>query len=139
MQTLGRTEYISIPAFNLSRIEAKIDTGAYSCAICSKNARLVAINGSVMLRFGIYSSGNKGKIQYFMTSDYKTTMVKSSNGITEKRFVINAGLKLGKRTYKAALTLSNRRDLRYAVLIGRKLLRSRFLVDVSKNHALTEN
>ncbi len=62
---------------------------------------------------------------------YKIKKVKSSNGKVEKRIFIKTAIELFGKKYKAELSLTDRADMKYPMLIGRKYLQGHFLVDVS--------
>ena len=69
--------------------------------------------------------------RYFYASSYTIKVVRSSTGIAEKRFAIKTDLALFGKNYKVTFTLTNRKKMKYPVLIGRKFLTGRFLVDVA--------
>ena len=58
--------------------------------------------------------------------------IKNSFGEVEKRYVIKSVIKIGKRNIRTAISLTDRGKMRYPVLIGRKLLMNKFIVDVAK-------
>jgi hypothetical protein len=58
--------------------------------------------------------------------------VKSSNGTTEQRYVIQTPVVLGKEEWSIEITLTDRSDMNYLMLFGREAIGSRFLVDPSK-------
>lgn len=60
--------------------------------------------------------------------------VKSSNGIIEERVSVKTKMNLYDRIYTIELTLADRSHMKYPVLIGRKFLRNKFIVDVSKKY-----
>jgi hypothetical protein len=60
--------------------------------------------------------------------------VKSSNGSTEERIFIKTVIELAGRRYKAELSLTDRASMKFPMLIGRKFLEKRFLVDVALTH-----
>ncbi len=62
---------------------------------------------------------------------HKIKKVKSSNGKTEERIFVKTVIELAGKQYKAELSLTDRKDMKYPMLIGRKYLQGRFLVDVS--------
>ena len=126
-QILGRVDKIDFPKLNLYKIDAKIDTGAYTSAIhCSE----IIVEGE-KLKCTFYSKGHpnfSGKQIIF--DSYSKTDVKSSNGFKENRFKIKSEVLFFGKTYKINLTLSTRDDMRFPVLIGRQFLRKKFIVDV---------
>ena len=58
--------------------------------------------------------------------------VRSSNGIIQKRYQVQSNIKLFGKTYKISLSLSDRQEMRFPVLIGRKFLTKKFIVDTEK-------
>jgi hypothetical protein len=69
---------------------------------------------------------------------YKTKQVKNSFGQTEERHSILTQIKVYDEVYNVELSLADRSLMDYPVLLGRKALKRRFLVDVSKKHLATK-
>jgi hypothetical protein len=67
---------------------------------------------------------------------FKRVTVKSSNGEKSRRYLISTSVRLGAHRVRTQFTLFDRSDMRYQVLLGRKFLRGRFVVDVSGKHLL---
>ena len=61
-------------------------------------------------------------------------MIRNSFGVSEKRFVIKTHIIVFGRTIQTEFTLADRENLKNPVLLGRKLLRNRFIVDVSQKN-----
>jgi len=57
--------------------------------------------------------------------------VKSSNGTVQKRIFIQTLLQVGEVRYLAEVSLTDRAGMSYPMLVGRRFLDGRFLVDVS--------
>ncbi|HYG49424.1 MAG TPA: RimK/LysX family protein, partial [Flavobacteriales bacterium] len=70
-------------------------------------------------------------------SDFKIKNVKSSNGISEPRYMVKLDVSIGPYVQEAEFTLSNRKKMKNPVLLGRKFLRGHFLVDVTRNFILS--
>jgi hypothetical protein len=129
MNTLGRYDRIELPELGLFNIHAKIDTGAYSCSLHCQKAEVV--NGK--LEFILLDEEHPEFTgMKFVFENFYERIIKNSFGEKEKRFVINTTIKLFGEEYSTSFSLSNRGSLKFPVLIGRKLLRHRFLIDVSK-------
>ncbi|MGZ4118658.1 MAG: putative ATP-dependent zinc protease, partial [Bacteroidia bacterium] len=64
-------------------------------------------------------------------AEYFQKEIKNSFGETEKRYIIKTIVKIGRKRIKSVISLTDRGTMRYPVLIGRKLLKNRFIVDVS--------
>lgn len=129
-QTLGSFEKVSIPSFGIKNMIAKIDTGAYSGALGCTEARVIKRDGKKILQF---SPGKRSK-KIFETDRFSQKHVRSSNGQSEKRYLIETELVIGGRTYAATITLSDRSEMKHEMLIGRRFLREHnLLVDVTLN------
>jgi hypothetical protein len=111
MQILGRSDRVDLPGLGLKGIHAKIDTGAYNCSLhCSQ---VSVVNGR--LEFVLLDEEHPEFTgRPFRVKKFEQREIKNSFGEAELRY------------------LSNRGNLKFPVLIGRKTLRHRFLIDVTK-------
>lgn len=123
---IGRTDIADFPDLNLHQIDIKIDTGAYTSSIHCQN--IIEKNNTLFCEF-LDPSHKKYNGKLFTFKEYKTASVKSSNGIVSLRYAIKSNITLFKKTYTITLTLNDRNDMRFPVLIGRKFLTKKFLVD----------
>lgn len=130
---VGRVEQATFPKLGLYNISVKIDTGAYNSSIHCANIQ--EIDDRLHCCFAPpLSTDFDNKILIFDT--YHIAVVKSSNGHTERRYKIITTIHFGNLDYSIALTLTDRGEMRYPVLIGRKFLKKRFLVDVAFTNKL---
>jgi hypothetical protein len=121
---IGRMDVADFPELDLENIDVKIDTGAYTSSIHCKSIRL---ENNVL--FCTFLGEDNSVVHSF--SDFRTIRVKSSNGIAQNRYEIKTKIKLFNKTYKISLSLSNRKEMRFPVLLGRKFLNPKFVVDPS--------
>ena len=128
LDLLGSTEYIEVAG--IKNVPAKIDTGADSSAIWVSDLDVKKDGTLVFSLFGPGSKFYSG--ERLERKAYKAKIVRSSNGDEEIRYRVELPLKLGDRTIKAMFTLADRSKNNFPVLIGRKTLKGKFLVDVSK-------
>ena len=130
---IGRKETIDLPEWGIKAINAKVDTGAYNSSIHVSSVEEVEVDNKKTLEIILLAPGDKGYTgEKINISNYKVKKVKNSFGHIEKRFLIHTTLTLGNHNCQAAFTLSDRAKMKNAVLIGRKVLKGRFLVDVEK-------
>jgi hypothetical protein len=129
MQTLGRSDRVDLPGLGLENIHAKIDTGAYTCSLhCS---RTEVVDGK--LEFVLLDEEHPEFTgMKFIVKKFTQREIKNSFGEAEMRYVIKTTIKIFDRKIRAEFTLSDREKLRFPVLLGRKILRNRFLIDVTK-------
>tara|TARA_R110001592_G_scaffold141623_1_gene363397 strand:- start:884 stop:1351 length:468 start_codon:yes stop_codon:yes gene_type:complete len=133
LQLIGRQDFINLPEFGLKDVEAKIDTGAYTSSINCSKVKLTKVDGVPTLTFQL--SANKiheKKARKFSTTNFKKKKIRSSNGVTEERFIIKTIAVLMRRRVNAEFSLTDRSKMKFPILLGRKLLTNRFIVDVSK-------
>jgi hypothetical protein len=128
---IGRREFVNIPALGISGIEAKIDTGAYTSSLHCETINIEKQEGKDVLCFTI-EPGSESKVFRFEKFDQKK--IKNSGGEMEERYVIKTIVNIGKKSVLSIISLSNRDNMRYPLLIGRRLLKQKFLIDVSRIH-----
>ncbi len=131
--TIGRLEHISLPSLGIDRVEAKIDTGAYRSALHYQRLKIRRVNDERYLVV-LFQMGGKRKTKIFRK--FKRVTVRSSNGIPTRRYLIRTRVALDGVESYTQFTLFDRSDMKYQVLLGRKFLRNRFVVDVSKKNLL---
>lgn len=129
MQTLGRSDRVDLPGLELENIHAKIDTGAYTCSLHCSNTEV--IDGK--LQFVLLDEEHPeftGRVYKF--KKFEQREIKNSFGEAELRYVIKTKIRILGHLIRAEFSLSNRGNLKFPVLLGRKILRKRFLIDVTK-------
>lgn len=132
-QLIGMTDLVDFPDLDLVDVPAKVDTGAYTSSLHCKQVRLVRVGGRMKLSFWLI--GKTGEpLRQFYCDEFSQRMIRNSFGIAEKRYVIKTRIMLFGRIIRAEFTLADRERLKNPVLLGRKLLRNRFVVDVSQKN-----
>lgn len=132
---LGREDIIDLPEFGLNDVRAKIDTGAYTSSINCSKVRQQEIDGKSCLVFYIPGSRihSKGK-KKFMCYEFSRRKIRSSNGQTEERFIIKTPIILFGKKRMEEFSLADRSKMKFPILLGRKLLANRYIVDVSETN-----
>lgn len=135
IRLIGRREFVDFPELKLFSVEAKMDTGAYTSSIHCTDISIKTIEGRSVLCFKLFDDSNPefSKHTHQFAEFYKKK-IKNSFGEMEERYIIKTAIKLGKKTIRTTLSLSDRENMRYPVLIGRRLLKGKFVVDVNKIH-----
>src|SRR6478609_1257047 len=129
MEILGRYDRVDLPELGLTSIHAKIDTGAYSCSLHCSKAEVVNNHLEFVLLDEEHPEFTGMK---FAFKEFEKREIKNSFGEAEQRYVIKTKIRIFKRLINAEFSLSNRGNLKFPVLLGRKILRQRFLIDVTK-------
>ncbi|WP_240625488.1 ATP-dependent zinc protease family protein [Spirosoma pollinicola] len=132
-QIIGMTDLVDFPDLGLFDIQAKVDTGAFTSALHCKDVRVIRLGLKRKLSFWLIDKTGL-PARKFRSDQFSQRMIKNSFGVAELRYVIQTRIVLFGRTIKAEFTLADREQLKNPVLLGRKLLRNRFLVDVSQKN-----
>lgn len=137
-RVIGRRAIAKMPELSIKKIVAKIDTGAYSSTLHAENIRVEkAADGEDELVFDVQKSEflemTEGHSKTVRIKDFFVQKVRSSNGHLQERYSFRTRMVLEKRIFSAVITLSDRSEMGYPLLIGRRMLRSRFIVNVELN------
>lgn len=125
-KVIGRFDKADFPLLDLEDIAIKIDTGAYTSSIHCNNI----IEKDDLLHCTFLDEEHplyNGK--QFVFEMYDIVFVRSSNGIIQKRYQVQSTIKLFEKIFKISLSLSARQEMKFPVLIGRKFLTKKFIVD----------
>lgn len=136
---IGWREWCALPQLGLPAIAAKIDTGAKTSSLHAFKIKPFKRKGEEWVRFVLHP------IQRHKTPEIRCEArviderpITSSNGGIEHRIVISTALVLGPYEFATEITLTNRDDMGFRMLIGRKSLVKRFIVDPCMSHTLGE-
>ncbi len=122
---LGWEEWIALPELGLPAIKAKIDTGAKTSALHAEAIDVFGSASSPKVRFLIRPAARRPDIVVACSAPIiDRRSVTSSNGIPEDRIVIAAEIAIAGRTWPIEISLSDRRDMSYRMLLGRQALTS---------------
>lgn len=125
---VGVFELVRFPEFGNKQAIAKLDTGAYTGALHCGSIKEISSEKGKLLEFTPLDSGESVRVEEFAIA-----WVKSSNGTRTKRYFIDTKIMLSGKEYEIILSLTDRSDMRWQVLIGRKFLRSSgFVIDARK-------
>ena len=132
MKTIGRVDRADFPEINLRDIKIKIDSGAFTSSIHCHAVHEVDSNGENHIEFKLLDPSHpEYENKVYTVKDYKEKSIKSSNGKTEQRFIIKTTIMIFDEVFPIELSLSERGDMKYPVLLGRKFLNNRFIIDTS--------
>lgn len=129
---IGRLDIVDLPDFGIENINAKIDTGAYRSSLHCSNIH----EKDGTLRFTPHTGENEHEVS---SDKWEVKTIKSSNGESQDRYVIQTRMIIFGRTLKTTLSLSDRSEMKNPLLIGRKLLNGKFIVDVSQKNLSFES
>ena len=124
---IGWKEHVSLPDLDIGRFVAKIDTGASYCAL--HVTEIEVHHGVVSFRF---EGGDTVRAEFAGRK-----RIVSSNGQSDSRPLIHTRVKIGTKLINTEVTLIDRSTMKDKMLIGRKFLSGRYLVDPKRSLLLT--
>jgi hypothetical protein len=131
---LGWREWVALPDFGIERIKAKVDTGARTSALHAFNLETFDENGQRMVRFKMHPIQNRtDKIIECVAKVVDERDVTDSGGHTEKRLVIKTTVQIGNDKRRVEMTLTDRDNMLFRMLLGRTAVRPHYVIDPNKS------
>ena len=129
---IGRREIANLPEFGLRQVDVKVDSGAYTSSIHVSLCHEVETAEGKRLEVIFLDEKHPAfdnQPHYF--ENFRIKKVKSSTGQEQLRYFIKCTIEILGRKIKTEFSLTERRGMRYPILLGRKLLNNRFIIDTS--------
>lgn len=135
---LGWREWLGLPELGLPRIKAKIDTGARTSALHAFQVATFTRDGDLWVSFSVHPrQGRSSPAVECEARVLEQRSVRDSGGHEETRYVIETLLEIGGLSYTTELTLTNRDNMRFRMLLGRTAMRGRYTVDPGRSYLLS--
>ena len=132
---IGWKEWIGLPDLGIPAVKAKIDTGARTSSLHVFNLEEFVANNRRMVRFGIHPlQRRKDILRYCEAPVLEKRRVKDSGGHIEKRYVIRTTAVMGAVSWPIDITLTNRDPMLFRMLLGRKAVENRFLLNPGRSY-----
>lgn len=125
---IGRSDKVDLPDLGIEKVKAKVDTGAYTSSIHCKQ---IEVHEGVLSFWVSLTVGENKIVRKFQTKEFYQKAVKSSNGESQLRYIVKTKIVIFGKSYNTEFSLSDRSKMKNPILIGRKFLKNRFIVDVS--------
>jgi hypothetical protein len=131
---IGWQEWCGLPNLNIQAIKAKIDTGATTSCLDAFNIQPIKVNGIDYVNFRIHPIQNRQNIIIECNApliDQRT--VSNSGGQRQLRYVIETEIVIAGESWNIEVTLTNRKTMKFRMLLGRQALENRYIVDTSRS------
>lgn len=124
---IGWREYVGLPELGVAQMRAKIDTGARTSALHATNQRRFRKNGKRWVEFHVPVPGTPRTTRCAAPLADRRH-IKNTSGVPEERNVIEAALVLGKRRWRIEISLADRENMGFDLILGRTAVRRRRLL-----------
>jgi len=127
---IGWREWVGLPGLGITQIKAKIDTGARTSALHAFEVSPFSENGRQMVHFSIHPYQRNAKVvKQCVAEVVDQRWVTDSGGHREERYFIVTTVALGEQQWDIEMTLTNRDNMKFRMLLGRTAMEKRFMVD----------
>ena len=135
---VGWREWVSLPAFDVERIKVKVDTGARTSALHASHITTRMQGDEEWVDFTIQPLQKNTDVEVARSARVKEYRhIRDSGGHEERRAVIETDVQLGDDTWPIELTLTDRENMRFRMLLGRNAICSRYYVDPTQSFVLS--
>ena len=132
---IGWREWIALPALDIMGVKAKVDTGARTSALHTFMLEPFESDGTLQVKFGVYPLQKRKDIAITCVADVvDRRRVTSSDGQSEKRYIIRTDVSLGELRWPIEVSLTNRKSMRFRMLLGRAAISGLVLVNPAKSY-----
>lgn len=132
---IGRREWIGLPDLGVSALHGKIDTGAYRSSLHAEQLKTFERDGQQWIRFVTHSQDGKAVTCESEVAFQKR--VKSSTGQAKLRYFISTKFRTPRGLeWPVLVSMADRSEMTFPLLIGRRALSGRFVVDTAASHLL---
>jgi hypothetical protein len=136
---IGWREWVGLPELGIPKIKAKVDTGARTSALHAFSLRPFTEEGKNRIRFDIHPLQHETSQVITCAADIvDKRLVTDSGGHTEERYVIQTLITIAGQTWSIEITLTERENMLFRMLLGRSALRKHFIVNPARSFISTK-
>jgi len=131
---VGWRETLSLPSLGIEKINAKIDTGAKTSCLHAFKVESFMKDEALWVRFWLHPIQHNTDVEIVCEAEViDERFVRDSGGHEESRYVIRSAVSIGGETWPIEMTLTNRENMAFRMLLGRTAMHNRIVVDPEKS------
>ena len=135
---VGAIELCDLPELEISQLNVRVDTGAATSSLHVDNIEEFEKHDETWIRFDIHPDiHNVERVVRREAPVVGKKQVKSSTATREKRYVIDTPIIMDDMRWTIQLTLTDRSEMTYLMLLGREAMNGRLVVDPEFEYLLT--
>lgn len=135
LPVIGWREWVALPELGVDKVKAKIDTGARSSSLHAFDMEVFERDGQSFVRFKVHPIQRSSRETIVVEAPVlEFRKVRSSSGHAKKRPVIVTRVEALGTSWPIELTLANRDEMGFRMLLGREAVRGRMLVDAGTSY-----
>lgn len=135
--TLGWREWASLPDLDINQIKVKVDSGARTSALHAFEVETYWQGDQEWVRFLMHPLQRDESLVKTCEAPIMTRKeVSDSGGHREERIFIETQIQLGGIVFTTPMTLTNRDSMRFRMLLGRKAMENRFIIDPAQSYCM---
>lgn len=129
---IGWREWVGLPELGVPWVKAKVDSGARSSSLHAWDVRVD--EDVAVVRFAVHPFQDDDDFTVPVTAPLREVRdVRSSNGEVERRPIITTRVVIGGVVVPIELSLAQRDEMGFRMLLGRTAVRRRFLIDPNRS------
>ena len=135
--TIGWREWVALPELSDIPIKVKVDSGAKTCALHAFKVEPFEKDGTLYVKYLVHPFQHDDT-QFIECNSLVVDQreVSDSGGHREMRYVVETVIELGEAKFSAEITLTDRDSMKFRMLLGRNVLKNKYLVDCSQSFML---
>ncbi len=135
LKTVGWREWVAFPEFGGPSVRAKVDTGARTSAIHARNIKITTREGREIAEFDIYPHQRDSQtVLHCQAPIVARRRIRNSGGHVQDRVIVRTTIRLGEDVFEIDLSLTRRDRMGYRMLLGRRALKKRYVVDAGRSY-----
>ncbi|GAB2685287.1 ATP-dependent zinc protease family protein [Aliiglaciecola aliphaticivorans] len=140
MPVIGALELCNLPELTIQNLNVRVDTGATTSSLHVDDIEEFAKDGEIWVSFNIHPDIHD--VNETVRREAKVTAVrkvKSSTATRERRYLIETRIEMAGASWKIHLTLTDRSEMTYLMLLGREAMSGRLVVNPGEEYLLGKN